>query len=1475
MIQYNLSPSLIARYFHHDCDRFLRYHATPENMRSTLGIPPSKQDTGLVNQMLLQTGLEWEETVVEQKIQGNVIIPPGDDHISNRSFSIEESLSLLSRISPDETIYQATIPITATFFKTYGLNTDQYRFSPCRPDLLCFHAEGNDEATLHVIDVKASEHLTISHRIQATLYSLILRETFREHKIDVPVNMDTAGIWLYGEDSPELFDQHLTIQYLDTFFRYRLPVIIETPLQDVSWHLTPRCERCEFYSICRREAENRNSLSLIPYLTREGKHHIEQQQTPDGTPVSTLADLDAFLSSESADNLLESCGSLRNKKDELAATVSALNEKRVVLHGGYSPSLPIGESIGIILTIQHEPVTKKTYAAGFRRFKGKNVFVTGIHENISIAKSPEECDEMRRDFIRSLYKELDQIHTYNSDLESWKDKQSLQTYVYDTYELELFNQLLQESIHDPAVQEMALQLLFYYQNPDIMNESRHPEKINEYPVIVLTNEIRRIAALPIPFTLRLPEVQKTIGNNRSEYFKPIEPNSLFWFEHNNRLKGNAILLAWNREKPEAITWIQWELTRRLSAANDVINGLRNCARSILTRWPPKFQFFYGINATHPEISRLIFITEYESFVGAQKTRELRIQPQKTRLFEGISIQVQYIQDNLWKLVNPLELSKYSRYQTFSYIIVPEGDNGEKAQMKFNDYHSRSNFKNPGNIGVSFAHINTELIDSAAGLLKGLSLEIYYNTTQREFEQGDIAFLHPRFTDSTSAKIIQRVEELDTCPDHDFITLLKDPQSLLVPPVGDGEDRRTALELSENVGFTRSQRQAFDHMVKNRLTLVWGPPGTGKTHFLAKAILCLVRARIQRGIPCRIGVAGFTHASIENLLVKIDEFAKELDCYLDLSIYKVKKVTTPKGENRLKVLNDRNVMSVKESTYSIFGGTIYGMAWLREFLLPCDVLVVDEASQMKPGELALGMTMLCEGGRLVLAGDNLQLPPIILGEYPTDDGNPPGLEDSVFAYLRGRDNPVNPKFTCQLQENWRMNQTLSSFAADALYGEAYQPATEKIRNQQICLREKSSNGVTEDTKEFLEWILDPSYPLTLCVIENVKAGIANKSEALMVALLTRELRERMCGSDGKRCYPDSNAGDYQFWRDGLFIVSPHHLQIEEIQNHLAQVRSWEYHPFVDTVDKMQGQEANAVIVSYGVSDIETAINEADFIYSLNRLNVSVTRARSKCIMFIPRPLMDPPIALLQNKKAADGLYYMLELQRFCRENGTARTFSLHFEPDEPPVQVMVLRAKISVDSPINMCSGGALTWDNPDHPSLQSVDPVITCPDDSIASDAITTKSPVDMIMDTDDDQMLHRIMFDKFKQEFMEMHGVDEMIESPDEVLDDDVLEEAFLLQEYLKELRSEQRQIEAMYKKLVERASTQRIEERGHYRLMHKVYKMRKIIPEQFYARYPELFVQIANIPVTRAEKMVGKDALNELVNTQESTRTTVEFLE
>jgi superfamily I DNA and/or RNA helicase len=160
----------------------------------------------------------------------------------------------------------------------------------------------------------------------------------------------------------------------------------------------------------------------------------------------------------------------------------------------------------------------------------------------------------------------------------------------------------------------------------------------------------------------------------------------------------------------------------------------------------------------------------------------------------------------------------------------------------------------------------------------------------------------------------------------------------------------------------------------------------------------------------------------------------------------------------------------------------------------------------------------------------------------------------------------------------------------------------------------------------------------------------------------------------RHFPATNAGDADFWRRGLFIVSPHHAQIRTIQAEFARRRQWRVLPFVDTVDKMQGQQCESVIVSYGVSDRETALAEAQFIYSRNRLNVSLTRARSKCIVFLSRPLLEPSFELLQDEEAATGLAYMHALLDYCRRNGEERQFTVQGLSTSPNIAVRIFRAR---------------------------------------------------------------------------------------------------------------------------------------------------------------------------------------------------------
>ncbi len=321
------------------------------------------------------------------------------------------------------------------------------------------------------------------------------------------------------------------------------------------------------------------------------------------------------------------------------------------------------------------------------------------------------------------------------------------------------------------------------------------------------------------------------------------------------------------------------------------------------------------------------------------------------------------------------------------------------------------------------------------------------------------------------------------------------------------------------------------------------------------------------------------------------------------------------------------------------------------------MVVDEASQVRVPEAAVATLLAGETGRLVLAGDHRQLPPIVAGQYPEPAPEQPLLHRSIFEAVcpRGMARPDESRLIHQLLENFRMNDVLTSFAANLLYGPGYRCGTKAIAARRLPF--KPGRGIDELVKT----CLDPAYPLVVVLLDGIRASRANPVEADLVAQLVVALRDGLEAADG-RPYAD----DAAFFRRGVFVVSPHHAQIRAIQGELARKRRWSSRPFVDTVDKMQGQEAEAVIVSYGVADPEFALQEAEFIYGLNRLNVAITRARSKCVLCLPRPLLEASPHVLDRETAAAGLAFMQGLIDAVERLGEVQSF----EGDE--VEATVLR-----------------------------------------------------------------------------------------------------------------------------------------------------------------------------------------------------------
>jgi uncharacterized protein len=78
-------------------------------------------------------------------------------------------------------------------------------------------------------------------------------------------------------------------------------------------------------------------------------------------------------------------------------------------------------------------------------------------------------------------------------------------------------------------------------------------------------------------------------------------------------------------------------------------------------------------------------------------------------------------------------------------------------------------------------------------------------------------------------------------------------------------------------------------------------------------------------------------------------------------------------------------------------------------------------------------------------------------------------------------------------------------------------------------------------------------------------------------------------------------------DNVLVVAPYNAQVNLLKSRLpARAR-------VGTIDKFQGQEAEAVLVSMTTSSGEYLPRNIEFLYDKNRLNVAVSRARSLAVV----------------------------------------------------------------------------------------------------------------------------------------------------------------------------------------------------------------------------------------------------------------------
>ncbi|HSJ45159.1 MAG TPA: AAA domain-containing protein [Euzebyales bacterium] len=498
--------------------------------------------------------------------------------------------------------------------------------------------------------------------------------------------------------------------------------------------------------------------------------------------------------------------------------------------------------------------------------------------------------------------------------------------------------------------EDALAVLFHFQHPDLALADDQPEKEVLFPLVVLIEVLRGIYALPIPVSYRFADVNRAL--QPSQYGFTYHPNDWFDFRLSNRMRADAILRAWTQDDTAVVDDIRRRLRWRVWGANSVINGLRERVRDtgVLFAWPPNFRLPESFGFTDPLLSRLAFIAQYERVLRYLDVRGRRMRPVTEGFGNGDTYELTAEGDD-WFRLHPRHADSAPSASSFaSHVLTTATDAGRQARLTYDEFRGPWPSKRHPVAITRIAEIRGG--DDGTRLRLGLDhKEIFHPPSP-----GDVCYLDGLFTDWTTPYVIAALRAHDERTDVWFTRLLRDPvgtRRAVDPPE---QVRTAAITIAAAHGVTSSQREAFRGVVDHDVQLVWGPPGTGKTHFVALAVVALAEAQRRAGRRLRVLITAQTHAAIDNCLAKL--LALQAEQRVFGTTLPVRKLGGSGGGAESLAPGDASAWAA-EHDVCVVGSTVWQARKAPPEDLAYDLIVIDEGSQVKVGEAAIPLLRLAE------------------------------------------------------------------------------------------------------------------------------------------------------------------------------------------------------------------------------------------------------------------------------------------------------------------------------------------------------------------------------------------------------------------------------------------------------------------------------------------------------------------------------------
>ncbi|MEH2535104.1 hypothetical protein V1277_005599 [Bradyrhizobium sp. AZCC 1588] len=346
--------------------------------------------------------------------------------------------------------------------------------------------------------------------------------------------------------------------------------------------------------------------------------------------------------------------------------------------------------------------------------------------------------------------------------------------------------------------------------------------------------------------------------------------------------------------------------------------------------------------------------------------------------------------------------------------------------------------------------------------------------------------------------------------------------------------------------------------------VQGPPGAGKTHTGARMICALAKEGQT------IGVTANSHTVIGKLLDEAVGAAGK-DGHVVRCMQKITDKEPDRPGVRITTSNPE-FLSALQGDFQLGGATAW--FWARpDAKGAVDVLFIDEVPQMS---LANVLAVSQSANSLALLGDPRQL------EQPIQGSHPDGVAVSALDHLLGTHATVPPDRGLFLPETWRLHPSICAFNSELFY-EGRLHSLPELEKQEIRSKGRLKGA-----------------GLRYAPVEHAGNQSSSLEEVERVCALVDEIL------NSETSWVDRNGVEAPITLKHILIIAPYNAQVFALQERLPSA-------FAGTVDKFQGQEAPIVIYSMTTSSHADAPRGMEFLYSANRLNVAVSRAKCMCIV----------------------------------------------------------------------------------------------------------------------------------------------------------------------------------------------------------------------------------------------------------------------